>query len=241
LNSSNQLISANTRWKSSKIQKMLFCAGMLIRGIILSALIFSSLLCRSQRFSAYVPDSLGMTNDYQFIVFFMHDEMRITYSVTLANVKGDQNNIVFSPYTINTQNKALFASVLIHSLAHYYNYYYHGEVTIDTVSHRVPIDSNFWDASPDLAKVIYKGGHGYTVQKAIIIKNASTLKEGVGAEYAYIEKLIGERGVKWKPSRQYLHPDGRKIYDVLEVNVTGSNEARFFCFDITHFFGKNKL
>ena len=80
------------------------------------------------------------------------------------------------------------------------------------------------------------------------------MKEGIAAEYAYLGKKLGQRGVDWKPLVQYLHPIFRiktvivlgnpkythadLYYDIIKVKIIDTNEIKYFCFDITEVFGK---
>ena len=212
----------------------------IIRCVTFSILLASSsLLCFSQDVTTRVPDGIGMTENYDFYVFWLNNESRISYAISLAYATGIENKIHISPYIVHTPNKSLFRAVVVHEVAHYYNFFSYGEIEIiDTLKYNYPIDSNYWKTPPDLKKIVYKGGDGYSVRKAIINKGATTLKEGIGAEYAYLEKELGQRGIDWKPIEQYLHPDYRKMYDIIKVNIIGTNETKFFCFDITEFFGK---
>jgi hypothetical protein len=217
-------------------------ALLIIGGITLSILLtFPSLQCFSQDVTTRAPEGIGMTENYDFYVFWLNNEGRLSYAISLAYATGDENKIRISPYITHTPNRFLFRAVGIHQVAHYYNFFAHREIKIDTLRYNFPIDTNYWETPPDLKKIVYKGGDGSSVQKAIIIKKATTLREGIGAEYAYIEKELGQRGVDWKPIEQYLHPVYRKMYDIIKVNIIGTNEIKFFCFEITGFFGKFEI
>ena len=39
------------------------------------------------------------------------------------------------------------------------------------------------------------------------------MKEGIAAEYAYLENELGQRGLEWKPIGQYLLPSSNKYFD----------------------------
>jgi hypothetical protein len=201
-------------------------------------LAFSSLSCFSQTFTSRVPDSIGMTENYDFYIFWLNNQGRKALAMTFVN-----DSIHICPYIVHTQNKALFKAVISQELAHYYNYVSHGEVIkTDTLKQEVEnkyrIDSNYWKTSPDLKKIVYKGDDGSSVERAIIIKKATTLKEGIAAEYAYLEGKLGQRGIDWKPLGQYFHPFLDKSYDILIVKITNTNKTTYYCFDITNFFGK---
>jgi len=222
-----------------KNRKILAIMGCITFSIFLT---FFPLSCFSQEVTTFVPEGIGITENYDFYVFSLNNiDGRIAYAISLAYATGIENKIRISPYIAETPNRFLFGKVLNHQVAHYYNFSAYGEIKIDTLIYNFPIDTNYWKTPPDLKRIVYKGGDGSSIPKSIIIKKATTLKEGIGAEYAYIEKELGQRGVDWKPIEQYLHPDYKKIYDIIKVNIIGTNETKFFCFEITEFFGNNKF
>jgi len=201
-------------------------------------LAFSSLSCFSQVITTRAPDSIGMTDNYDFYIFWLNTTGRISLAMAFAN-----DTINICPYIVHTQDKSLFIAVTGHELAHYFNYVSHGEVIkTDTLKQIVEtnylINSDYWKMSPDLKKIVYKGDDGSSIKKAIIIKKATSLKEGIAAEYAYLSKELGRRGIDWKPWGQYLHPFYSKRYDIIKVKIINTNKIRYFCFDITKFFGK---
>lgn len=212
---------------------------LIVYGISFSILLaFSSLSCFSQNFTTLVPDGMGMTDNYDFYVFMLNNEGRISYAMASAN-----DTINICPYIVHTPNKLLAKAVIDYEFGHYYNYFSHGEVIkTDTLKQEVQtyciIDYVYWKTSPDLNKIGYKGDDGSSVEKAIIIKKAITMKEGIAAEYAYLEKELGQRGVDWQPLGQYLIPNSSKYYDVIKVKSINTSEIKYFWFDITKFFGK---
>lgn len=219
-----------------KIRRVL----IVVRGISFPILLaFSSLSCFSQTLTTRAPKGIGMTDNYNFYVFFsLNNENRISLAMAFKN-----DTIHVCPYIVHATNKFLFKAVTGLELAHYSNYVSHGEVIrTGTLKHEEQpydyIDSVYWKTSPDIEKIVYQGEDGSSVEKAIIIKKANNLKEGVAAEYAYLEKQLGQRGIEWKPLGQYLHPVSNKHYDIIKVKIINTNEIKHFCFDITKFFGK---
>jgi hypothetical protein len=181
---------------------------------------------------------MGMTENYDFYVLFINDEARITWGAAFAN-----DSVHICPFIVHTPDKILFKAVTSHELVHYFNYVSHGEVIkTDTLNQAekadYSINSDYWKTPPDLKIIVYKGGDGSSVRNAIIIKKAGTLKEGIAAEYAFLEKKLGSRGTDWKPLGQYLLPVFSNRYDIIKVKISASNEIKYFCFDITRFFGK---
>jgi len=186
--------------------------------------------------TACLDDSIGMTKDHDFYIFWLNKEGRRSLGMAFAN-----DTINICPYIVNTKDYALFITVANHELAHYLNYVSHGEVIkTDTLKQEMQskyhFNSYYWEMSPDLKKIVYQGDDGSSINKAIIVKNATTLKEGIDAEYAYLEKELGQRGIDWKPLGQYLHPFSGKCYDIIKVKLINTNKIRYFCFDITNFF-----
>lgn len=215
-------------------------ALLIVGGISFSILLtFSSLSCFSQNLTTRAPNGIGMTDDYNFYVFFdLNNESRISLAMAFTN-----DTIHVCPYIVNNTSKFLFDAVSGLELAHYFNYVSHGEVIkTGTLKKEVEpndyVDSVYWKTSPDLKEIVYQGDDGSSVEKAIIIKKAANLKEGIAAEYSYLEKELGQRGIDWKPLGQYLHPVSSKRYDIIKVKIIKTNEIKYFCFDITKFFGK---
>ena len=81
------------------------------------------------------------------------------------------------------------------------------------------------------------GGNGSSKEQAIIILNAKTEREGVDAEYSYLEEILGEENIYWKFLYQHFIDDGNKQYDILHIDVVDGAEKEFY-FDITDFYGK---
>ncbi len=90
----------------------------------------------------------------------------------------------------------------------------------------------------DMSKIEYLGGDGSTLEKAIIIKHAENEFHGILAEYAYLEKKYGKRGVVWQSNQQSLSEHERRKYDILKIELLSSKEILTYYFDITNFYGK---
>lgn len=86
-------------------------------------------------------------------------------------------------------------------------------------------------------KQIYSGGDGSSEDQAVLIQARSST-EGVEAEYEYVKKLYGIRGMDWELNIQefYTSEAERKI-DVLKLRLENGSFAELY-FDITEFFGK---
>ena len=100
------------------------------------------------------------------------------------------------------------------------------------------IDPNYWSIPPDLTKIVYEGGDGSSFENAIVIKNATTTRDGIAAEYAYIEKKHGQRINDWKPMGQSTNMQNGRRYDVVTIQIISDNTTISYFFNITEFFGK---
>ena len=98
--------------------------------------------------------------------------------------------------------------------------------------------STYQNVPIDLTKIVYEGGDGSSFENAIIIKNATTSRDGIAAEYAYIGKVHGERFKDWKTIMQSLSSSNGKHYDIIKINILSDNTTKEYYFDITSFFGK---
>jgi hypothetical protein len=74
------------------------------------------------------------------------------------------------------------------------------------------------------------------MEKAIVILGAQGERDGVAAEYGYIEQLYGPRGAAWQMNQQSLLEKNGHSFDELEIDHAGKSESFFF--DITDYFGK---
>jgi hypothetical protein len=100
------------------------------------------------------------------------------------------------------------------------------------------LNSNYWNIPPDLTQIVYEGGDGSSVENAIVIKNATTERDGIAAEYAYIEKKREEKFKDWKPIQQATNVLNGKHYDAVSIQIISDNTTEKFIFDITNFYGK---
>ena len=73
-------------------------------------------------------------------------------------------------------------------------------------------------------------------EQAIIILNAKNEREGVDAEYKYLEDVLGEENIYWKFLHQHFIDDGKKQHDILTIEVVDGAEKQFW-FDISGFYG----
>jgi hypothetical protein len=82
------------------------------------------------------------------------------------------------------------------------------------------------------------GGSGESIHDAIVITALNHVM-GVAAEYEYVSRHYGRRGVDWEVKRQELqqNPENGRSYDLLTISLK-SGETKTLCFDITQFFGK---
>ena len=99
-------------------------------------------------------------------------------------------------------------------------------------------NSNYWNIPPDLTKIVYAGGDGSSFENAIVILNATTSRDGIAAEYAYIERKHGKKFENWKPIGQSTNMLDGKRYDVVAIQIIPGNKTIQYFFDITEFYGK---
>ena len=83
----------------------------------------------------------------------------------------------------------------------------------------------------------FGGGDGSSVEEAVRISGIADNTKGVAAEYDYLQKLLGPRGVRWNVKQQRLIARDNRYFDVLTVMLPDGAQREFF-FDITEFFGK---
>ena len=97
-----------------------------------------------------------------------------------------------------------------------------------------------FESSPDISKIQYSNNTGESEKEAIIILNAKNSNQGIAAEYAYLEKEYGKKGVHWiLISRgSYTIEETERIYDKMVLKLSGSNDEVKVYFDITNFYGK---
>ncbi|MFC1617588.1 hypothetical protein ACFL2K_05150, partial [Candidatus Margulisiibacteriota bacterium] len=82
-------------------------------------------------------------------------------------------------------------------------------------------------------KIMFKGGDGSTLEKAVIILGAKNSFQGVFTETLWIKRYYPG----WKKNRQKLLSHNGKKYDCIEY-INEQNEVKVIYFDITDFFGK---
>jgi len=72
--------------------------------------------------------------------------------------------------------------------------------------------------------------------KAIKIRNVKDDLEFIRAEYAYVSKRLGRRGIDWEIVDQHsLRQDG-KMYNEIEVRIISTGKIKRFVFDSTELF-----
>jgi len=87
-----------------------------------------------------------------------------------------------------------------------------------------------------MGMVILINNGGKTLETAIVIKDC-TNAEGVGAEYDFLEKEYGARGVGWQLENQALIESKGRHYDELDISLKDGTKIALF-FDIEEFFDK---
>lgn len=82
-------------------------------------------------------------------------------------------------------------------------------------------------------KVSYSGGSGESFEDAVVIQGPEKQSEGVKAEYDYISGKHGIKNKDWVLVGQTISKEKKKVVDMVEINLTGSNEHRIYYFDIS--------
>jgi hypothetical protein len=100
------------------------------------------------------------------------------------------------------------------------------------------LPKDYWTKAPDLSKVTYEGGDGKTPESPILIRNAANGRDGIAAEYAFIEKAHGEKSRDWRPTGQSSFTKDGRQFDAIKVQVIATNETLTYYFDISEFYGK---
>ncbi len=91
----------------------------------------------------------------------------------------------------------------------------------------------------DSGKIRFTGGNGLTEEQAVVIEGAKSSAEGIPAEMIWISQKHGLRDVDWEMVSQGLSGNERKKYDQIEIRIMSTDDTVAYCFDISHFFGKN--
>jgi hypothetical protein len=84
--------------------------------------------------------------------------------------------------------------------------------------------------------ITLEGGDGSSPEKAIIIKGARSHATGVLAEYEFLEKQFGIRGVDWKfLGQSLLVGPAERMFDQLKIELADGRIIIINC-DITEYY-----
>ena len=98
----------------------------------------------------------------------------------------------------------------------------------------VQSDTPRGEAAPArIGGIVFAGGDGSSMDKAVLIKNAKGEVEGVAAEYQWLARTCPG----YKLTRQAMLSQGGRSYDMIEF-TDAQGQAKAIYFDITAFFGK---
>ncbi|WP_439130824.1 hypothetical protein [Polaribacter sp.] len=86
-----------------------------------------------------------------------------------------------------------------------------------------------------IENISFSGGDGSSFKNSVIV-NAKNSREGIAAEYKYLAKKYGRRGVDWQMIKQTLSYNDKKPFDVLSINYNSKKMEVYF--EISSFFGK---
>jgi hypothetical protein len=85
--------------------------------------------------------------------------------------------------------------------------------------------------------ISYMGGPGDMPERAIVIQGATSYREGIAAEYEYLEARFGPPPAAWSLRKQTLEGHAGRTYDRLDITLVDGSDQTFF-FDISEFFGR---
>ena len=92
-----------------------------------------------------------------------------------------------------------------------------------------------------LQGVTISGGNGESFDSAVVLTGGKNHAAAVESEHKFISNLWG--GVQdkdWKILEQTIVTEGKKTYDMVQVEVIGLGEKHFYYFDITWYAKKAK-
>ena len=84
-----------------------------------------------------------------------------------------------------------------------------------------------------IGRIVFEGGDGSSIEKAVIVRNAKNSIEGVDAEAKWNQKVHPD----WRKGSQACFGEDGRMYDQIEY-TTPDNETKTIFFDITDFYGK---
>jgi hypothetical protein len=84
-----------------------------------------------------------------------------------------------------------------------------------------------------LQGVTISGGNGESYDSAVVLTGGKDHAAAVESEHKFIAKLWGEMDKDWKITEQTMVTEGKKSYDMVQVDVMGLGEKHFYYFDIT--------
>jgi len=87
-------------------------------------------------------------------------------------------------------------------------------------------------------RIRFEGGDGSSIDQAIVIKGASGERDGVAAEYEYLEMLYGPKGSGHDVLSQSLLDKNGRSFDMLSVRLVKESKSIDVYFDISDYFGK---
>jgi hypothetical protein len=88
------------------------------------------------------------------------------------------------------------------------------------------------------SQVVFSENGGLSMEDSIIITNAKGDAEGVDAEYYYLEKKLGKKGVDWNLiSQSLVAGEAGRSYDKMDIRLSTGKMITMY-FDITDFYGK---
>jgi hypothetical protein len=84
-----------------------------------------------------------------------------------------------------------------------------------------------------LQGVSISGATGESYDSAVVLTGGKDHAAAVESEHKFIGKIWGEPDKDWKITEQTMITEGKKTYDMVQVDVIGLGEKHFYYFDIT--------
>ncbi|MCF8227342.1 MAG: hypothetical protein K9G58_06165 [Bacteroidales bacterium] len=90
----------------------------------------------------------------------------------------------------------------------------------------------------DYGNISYEGGNGKNYKKAVVIRNADNMNQGMKAIRHYLTETYGKQGPDWVMfSKGQKEQDGREYY-LYEIALKDKKRTKIIYFDVTGFWGK---
>lgn len=97
--------------------------------------------------------------------------------------------------------------------------------------------AEYYSQPTDFSTIEYKGGDGSSVLQSIIII-AENSRDGIAAEYKYLNDEYGQKGESWTLKNQMTDNIDGRVFDIFNIYIHTTDQAISVYFDISSFYGK---